>query len=812
MRSIFFLLILSSFYAFAQKKTVLADSLGTNMPREKLYVHFDRSNYAPNDTLWFKAYLIDASSHTASALSGLIYTELIDELTGQVVESKSLPTALGLTWGSFALSSMKYKPGTYTFRAYTNWMQNFGEAHFFKREIKILSLSAETSNATAKQYVQDIDIQFLPEGGRWIVGMPQRIAFKAIDANGKGVAVQGEIVDAKQQKIVDLQSNALGMGYINILPSAGENYSAVLRLRNAERIKIVDLPRPQQNGTILQVSNNYNRDSVKITAYSSEVSDKEITIIGQSRGVINFTSKIRFNTNIKFIYIPKNTFLTGVNQILMKDGDKILNERNFFINRKEQLKLALNTDKISYGIRDSIPIQLNVLDAKGKPVEGSFSIAITDDGQVAKDSINDANILSYFLLTSDLKGEIEKPGYYFHQPDEQKHNDLDALMLTQGWVSYDWDFNKKPLFKMEKEYAVSGRVYGLLQRPIPNAKMTMLGKNRGVIMINTVANEKGEFTFNDLPLMDSASFVIQAKNMKDKAGALTIEVDEFKRPLIPIIKKKSILAFNTLDSISKNFITTKNQEAKMTFKEGIVLNEVNIIGKRVIKGSKNLNGPGEADQTITEEELNKVSKKTLLDLMFEKVKGFNLRNSSPRGIFINSDSLKLIIDGLEVDHFYENNPERGNHYYNYIKTFLDNYQAEDIKGIEVMSSMGNRVRYVSEYIESRSGNKWAFVEITTKLGLGPFVKKTPNLYLYKPMNYGDTKTFYSPRYTSANKLDKKPDFRSTLYWNPNIVTDEKGNAQTSFFSSDKKGSYTVWVEGSDLQGNFGFATYKIFIK
>ncbi len=80
------------------------------------------------------------------------------------------------------------------------------------------------------------------------------------------------------------------------------------------------------------------------------------------------------------------------------------------------------------------------------------------------------------------------------------------------------------------------------------------------------------------------------------------------------------------------------------------------------------------------------------------------------------------------------------------------------------------------------------------------------------MNYGDTKTFYHPRYTAANKADKKPDFRSTLYWNPNIVTDEKGNAQTSFFSSDKKGSYTVWVEGSDMQGNFGFKTMKLVIR
>lgn len=793
---------------------VLADSL-SGMPREKLYLHFDKSTYALSDTVWFKAYLIDAPLHTASTWSGLIYTELINTATGQIMENKSLPTALGLTWGSFALNPTKYKPGNYTFRAYTNWMQNFGDTHFFKKEIKILSLINDEIATSTKQQIQDIDIQFLPEGGKWIAGMPQRIAFKAIDANGKGIPVKGEIVDGRQQKIADIQTNALGMGYVNILPVDGESYTATVKY--SDMVKNTNLPKPQKSGTILQVSNNYTRDSIKITAYSTDLSDKEITILGQSRGVVSFTSKIRFNTNIKFIYIPKITFPTGVSQILMKDGDKVLNERIFFINHKEELKLSLNSDKVTYGIRDSIPIKLNVVDKNGKPIEGSFSIAITDDGQVEKDSVNDTTILSYLLLSSDLKGDIEKPGYYFHQPNEQRHKDLDALMLTQGWVSYDWDFSKKPLFKMEKEYTVNGRVYGLLQKPIPNAKMTLFGNNRGKMMMTTIANEKGEFIFTDLPVMDSASFVIQAKNMKNKAGALTIEVDEFKRPLIKIIPKKSVLTNTPLDSISKNFITNRTQEAKMTFKEGIVLNEVNILGKRVIKGSKNLNGPGEADQTITEEELNNVYKKTLFDLLNEKVNGFNLKYSTPRGLFIGFDTLKLIFDGVNVDHFYEHIqpntrlPIASNDYYNYLRGFLDNFQAEDIRGIELMSSYKNRSRYKERDINSFA-SKWAFIEITTRTGLGPFVKKVPNIYMYKPMNYGDTKSFYSPRYTSLNKTDKKPDVRSTLYWNPNIVTDEKGNAQTSFFSSDKKGSYTVWVEGSDMQGNFGFKTYKIFIK
>ncbi len=422
MRFLTLILLLFTLPALAQQ--------ANNVPREKLYVHLDKSTYALSDTIWFKAYLTDASLHSASELSGLIYTELINSATGQTVEKKSLPTALGLTWGSFALNPNNFRSGNYTFRAYTNWMQNFGDTHFFKKEIKIVSLVDESMATAAKKQELAIDIQFLPEGGTFIAGMPQRMAYKAINTNGKGILVQGEILDSKNNKVVDFQSNALGMGYINLLPSTGETYSAIVKY--GDLVKNINLPKPQQNRTILQVNNSYSRDSIKITAYSSVLSDQEISILGQSRGIVCFTSKIKFNTNIKFIYIPKSAFPTGVSQILLKEGTKTLNERSFFINRKDELKLNLNTSNLSYGTRDSIPIQLSVVDAKGKPIEGSFSMAITDDGQVVKDSVNDATILSYLLLTSDLKGEIEKPGYYFSQFNEQKHNDLEVLMLTKA--------------------------------------------------------------------------------------------------------------------------------------------------------------------------------------------------------------------------------------------------------------------------------------------------------------------------------------------------------------------------------------------
>ncbi len=241
-----------------------------------------------------------------------------------------------------------------------------------------------------------------------------------------------------------------------------------------------------------------------------------------------------------------------------------------------------------------------------------------------------------------------------------------------------------------------------------------------------------------------------------------------------------------------------------------------IKGKKVIKGSKNLNGPGEADQTITTEELEKAGKKTLLQILREQVSGFSQgfrRKSYIYDYFIGFNRLKLIIDGIDVDLSYipDDTPVDYSHQ-RFLKSYFDYYTAEDLAGIEVMRHIGNTTAYKFEHDNVGSKEEVAFLEITTRSGSGPFLKKAPNVYVVKPMNYGDSRVFYSPKYTIENKTTKKPDLRSTIYWAPNVVTNTKGEANISFFSADKKGSYTVWIEGSDMQGKFGFKTMKLNIK
>jgi hypothetical protein len=800
------------------------DSVNRAMPREKMYVHLDKNVYSTIDTLWFKAYLFDASLKSASIQSGLIYAEIADA-KGSPIKTISLPTGGGLTWGGFALDPKIYSSGTYTFRAYTNWMQNFGDRYLFKKEIRIINLSdaepatnngsvssavgtttkPSTSN-TARQ--NGIDVQFLPEGGTWIADQPQVMAFKAINLSGNGVVVQGNIVDSKQNKVASFIANQKGMGIFTMTPKLGETYTAIFS--GAIAIKSEQLPKAQQNGINLQVKNSFSSDSLTITV-NSTLSDTELTLMGQSRGLISFVVKIKANIKSKKLTLNKNIFPSGISQItIFNTRNQGIAERSFFINHGDQLQISTNVGSTTYGVRDSIPVKLFATNAGGIPIIGSFSIAVTDDSQVLKDSVNNNNILSYLLLTSDVKGEIEDPGSYFNNFNEQKHNDLEALVLTQGWTSYFMKPVEKKLFKVEKDFNISGKVTNLTNRPIAKANVSLMGKNRNkIISLQTVANEKGEFVFENLPALDSTSVVIQALTPKDRKGTLGVEVNEFKRPPFAVAAKNVVyIAQAETEEKVKNMINDQKEVAVK--RDGISLNTVNIVAKKIVKNSKNLNGPGEADQIIDEVELEKAPQKTLYDLLYEKVPGFvakSPRGSSSREFFIKNNRLKVIIDGMDVDYFYSPMDVIDDHF-RYVKSYLDGYKASDIMGIEVMTSLYNTNNYDIEFnsaanMNAAKGFFSGYLEITTRSGSGPFLKKSANVYLYRPYPYGDFKVFYSPKYNSTNKANKTPDLRSTVYWVPNLITNEKGEAKTSFFSTDKKGTYTLWVEGTDMRGNIG---------
>ena len=145
----------------------------------------------------------------------------------------------------------------------------------------------------------------------------------------------------------------------------------------------------------------------------------------------------------------------------------------------DQLNIGVNSDKSSYTKREKVKIALNVKNRAGDPSSGHFSVSVTDESKVPQDEHYENTIISNLLLTSDLKGNIEQPNYYFTDTSANARKNLDVLMLTQGYRRFEWkrvlDSTKTPLaYQPERGLEISGMVKNLSGKPIANGTVTLL--------------------------------------------------------------------------------------------------------------------------------------------------------------------------------------------------------------------------------------------------------------------------------------------------------------------------------------------------
>jgi hypothetical protein len=662
------------------------------------------------------------------------------------------------------------------------------------------------------------DLQFMPEGGNLINGMLNKVAFKAINEEGNGVDVQGGVYNSVNQKVADMRSIHLGMGAFELKPEANQIYTAKINYKDKQLS--FPLPQAKSSGLLLNVGNTVSADSVIIVV--SPTPDIQNTgqlyyLIGQANNTVCYGAMINTTRGTKRLSVHRNAFPTGVTRFtLLSQAGIPVAERIIFIDHHNEIKLGIVPSKALYGSRDSVKLDVIATNSDGAPLQGSFSLAVTDDTQVKQDP-DVLGLPAKVLLVDDLKGTVENPQWYFSKGDSlAKVAALDALMLTQGWVNYNWkgifsEKQKEPAYKAEPEFVVKGRVVNAFGKPLEKSNVVLLSKTPAFVA-DTLTNSAGEFVFTDLYPSDTVVYNLQAKNKRGRMFNVGIEVDEFVPPIFSTPQQRLIPPYVNIDTARLKALRAKQlykeEEAKIT---GTQLKEVQIKAKKAVKDSKSLVGPGEADFTLNEEELREVAKSNLLNVIEKNVKGFNSMGKKGTSIYnINRLFTVFIIDGVNTVYF---NP--GPSYYQYMKSILEYILAEDVKGVEVMTSGHNQLEYWAEYIAPRDPEskfyEFAFIEITTYSGNGLFAKKTPGNYLYRPPVFASVKEFYAPKY-AVKKPVVIPDTRATLFWAPNIITDKNGRASVSFYTADKTGTYTVKMQGADMMGLVGSTQSKIRVR
>jgi len=803
--SLSLLLIISGVSLQAQDSKLresIQDSIFKQMelyPQEKIHLHTDRDIYVPGEKIWFKAYVTDANTHHFPVYSRYVYVELINFMDS-LVDRVMVRQENEMFYGHLFISEF-IPAGNYTVRAYTKYMENMGDEYFFNKNIRIGNLSEGEDGDKKKKNLpkkkDDYDVSFFPEGGNLLEGTFCRVAFKAIDNTGSSEAIVGNVVDGSGKIIAEVKTIYAGMGSFIINAEKGNQYFLECRNGNGLR-KRFKLPVANEKGYTIYTKWNDRRSELLVSGNKAAKSP-DITqyLLIHSRGLVLYFSQ--WDRNKNYIMFKKDQLPSGIVQLLLLDKDmNPLSERLVFNNTNSRsVEAFFSTDKDVYEKREKVVSTVEILDPEGLFPGGSVSIAITDDKDVAVDSLT--TITSSLLLSSELKGNIETPAYYL-QDDRYASHALDHLMMTHGWRRYNIpEVIKGNMEIPETPEEISKEISGTVKRvfsgkPVENSEVSMIASTGDVFMTGT--NEKGEFLFSGFEVTDSVSFFVQALNTKGRPNVeLTV-----KEELFPGIKRfpdytNELINIVDPEKEESGFMEKAGQRAKydedMLF---VQLKEVKVTAKIPEKKDEarlrywaNLSSAISVRREDIEEKKYAQSKDLLNTIMGVRVV------DTPLGPLILLDRAVplIIIDGITVENL----------------GALDFFSfTSNIESIDVFKGPSAAVFGSQGTNGAISFTTRAWVDQTTE-------SQMTNFAVLSPLGYQEPAEFYSPKYDTPNaKYLGSPDYRTTIFWKPDIIINENENVDFEFYTSDFATTYSVVIEGLTNDGRIIRRVEKIEVK
>lgn len=654
-----------------------------------------------------------------------------------------------------------------------------------------------------KTAILENDIQFFPEGGELIAGLVNRVAFKAIRSDGLGIGIKGRILDEAGKEVVAIASQHLGMGSFVYTPQTGKKYSAEIIFADQSK-KTFKLPEAKEDGLALSTKNVGDSLQINISANQSYLANnlkQSIYIVAQNGGVLYYAAQTALRKPNFSVMLSHDQFPTGVIQVaLLKSDGMPINERLIFSQRKDDVKINLKPDQLSYTGRQKVKIDIQTTSGLN-PAAGSYSVAVVNDSQVPVDENNETTIKSNLLLSSDLEGYIENPNYYFFKSDEQKKADLDVLLLTQGYRRFtykDLAADKKPIISAalipEQGINISGTIRKSNGMPLENGRILFQIPDK---RFNTTGNtdKEGKFKFTNLIFNDSSEVVVNARNnLNSKDLRITIDGESYPSLYANINAPDDILNIDSAFSTYLKYSRIEHQSAfmlkevvvksqavkKVTHNDFSALTGLNMMADREVSGTQ-LQGCRLLTDCLSSAGL------TYIDHMLYLTRTYNQGIKVPVEIYVN---------GMPVD-----------------VNYLTSVEVSGVESIEVFNSDG------LTGINKRS-NTSGVVVVNMKEVKKSYLNKDQlkdlfpptNVLTFSPKGYSVERQFYAPKYSGPRNTLQREDYRSTIYWNPNIITDKDGKSSFEYFNGDVKGTYRLVIEGIDDSGNIGRSVFRYQLK
>jgi hypothetical protein len=789
-RSLAIWLLLTTSTINAQNIDSALTAFTTQFPIEKIYVHFDREYYVAGETIWFKAYLYH--NEKPSGLSSNLYWQFINE-KGQVVNSGRYPVMGAIAKGDIFLPDT-LPQGNYWLRVLTPGMLNGEESFIYKKNLFVFNPSSPAGTTAKPQ--PEISLQFFPESGQLVDGILTVVGFKANDQWGKPVEANGLIKTEEGTTVAPFHSYHDGIGRVQFKPIAGKKYLAELETTAGKRT--YTLPQVQAGGINLKVQDEKGGKKFQLSRGSKEKEKYEhiILVVQINNHVVN-EFEIAFEDYPSIIgHILTDSLPSGILHFTVFNKDRLpLAERLSFVDNGEYRGHAsIEPVKISLEKRAANSIEFVFPDS----LQYGCSVSITDN---SLGSINDEdNIWSRFLLTADLKGYIWNAAWYFNKQTDTTRLALDNLMLTHGWSRFNWTkilsgnlpekkYTDEDLLKLSgtviDERTKQPESYGMLN-------LLIEAPDSSQQMIELPVDEKGRVAKDSMYFTgkNKIYYGYLDKNGKQKPGILELDENPLREvlQLVSAAMLETVAVRNNLDIFNKDEVKNRYGFAKETEQKIKELENVNIQAKASKKpvdivNEKYTTGVFRAPGKVTLDNINEPANDRSLNVV-DYIKNRIPQLTLQGGTFVNRKNFSLQSGrNWLVGIFLNENPTDINQ--------LRILRADDVALVKF---------YEAGFVGVGSNFPGGALAVYTREKSNKDLKPEKLNYVVAD-GYTITKEFYSPDYGTPDPKHTIADRRTTLYWNPNLVTDgDTHSIKVNFYNNDVTKKFRVVLEGFDANG------------
>lgn len=778
MKQLKLLTILCFFLAFIRPSDAQETSQSSIPDIEKIYLHTDRHQYAIGEDLWYKAYTTYAYTNALFDHSRVLYVELISP-DSEVVLRNTTQLQFGLGHGDMALlDTLGVKPGTYQLRAYTNWSRNFGKDYFFTKPIDIVDVREEVEPVQPTANALLYDLELFPEGGSLLTGVASQVAFKATYANGKPCAVSGQVKTLEGDQVAEISTLHDGMGSFVFTPEKGQLYIAEVTDLHGNRQEW-KLPEAMVSGYTLSVMQHKGRHIVSIKTNPETLAthpNQSMQLTCTSRGITYLEGNQTIGTTNHTFILPTTDLPEGIALLTLRDAaGRPHAERLIYVGKDHGVTLSIQPNQETYRTREEVQLSISLKSTDGSPVVGSFSLAATDANIPGTVQAHDMNIYSYFFMQSEIRGQVYNPGSYFDPANDNRNQEMDLLLLTQGWRDFLWksipQLSKDATYAVEKDLKISGRLKRLIgNSPIPDTKINMLLTNKGnSLTIDETTDEDGRFVFDEVMFKGTATLLLTNQDKHNRAkGHLVVDSMYLPSPAIDYYLIDQQYADDEVENFQKE-VMKKHIAFQVPLEANTMLLEDLVVrgstfNQEVNDVNKSIYGTPDFAFEVTDKERRFSNIFIFLQFVVP-----GLTTSGKSVSFARGQPL-ILLDGAQVD-------------MDVLSTLLPN----DIDRVETISNSAGGAVFGSQAANG-------VLALYTREGYTGG-QSVPRHSITTTLNgYYDARVFYAPKYDTTLETTE-PDIRNTIYWNPYVQPDENGQASVTFYNNDVAAPVMLVLEG-----------------